>query len=81
MKSTLAGRDLPEDVKQRILSLHEEGQNLKDQNKSLTEKLNKAKQVGNWPFMPNFTDILCSLLRTKTNCSRNSMLQQSLLPL
>lgn len=36
---------MPEDVKQKLLALHEENLNLKESYKTATEKLNKAKQV------------------------------------
>ena len=46
LRATLSGKDLPEDVKQRLLAMHEENLNLKESYKSATEKLTKAKQVG-----------------------------------
>jgi protein HOOK3 len=45
LRATLSGRDLPEDVKQRLLAMHEENLNLKESYKTATDKLNKAKQV------------------------------------
>ncbi|KAF9532408.1 HOOK protein-domain-containing protein [Crepidotus variabilis] len=44
LRATLAGRDLPEDVKQKFLGMHEEILTLKESYKSAQEKLNKAKQ-------------------------------------
>lgn len=44
LRATLAGKDLPEDVKQRLLAMHEENITLKDLYKTAQEKLAKAKQ-------------------------------------
>ncbi|KNZ79392.1 Hook like protein [Termitomyces sp. J132] len=38
-----SGKDLPEDIKSRLLALHEENVTLKEQVKTLNEKLTKAK--------------------------------------
>lgn len=46
LRASLSGKDLPEDIKSRLLALHEENLNLKESHKTATEKLNKAKQVG-----------------------------------
>jgi protein HOOK3 len=42
----MAGKDLPEDIKQKFLASHEENVTLKESYKTAQEKLNKAKQVG-----------------------------------
>ncbi|KAF9557699.1 HOOK-domain-containing protein [Agrocybe pediades] len=44
LRASLAGKDVPEDVKQKLLSLHEENISLKESYKTATDKLNKAKQ-------------------------------------
>ncbi|KAF8964103.1 HOOK protein-domain-containing protein [Flammula alnicola] len=44
LRATLAGKDVPEDIKQRLLAMHEENLNLKESYKTATDKLNKAKQ-------------------------------------
>ncbi len=44
LRATLAGKDLPEDVKQRLLAMHEENITLKESYKTAQEKLAKAKQ-------------------------------------
>ena len=44
LRATLAGKDLPEDVKQRLLAMHEENLVLKETSKTAQEKLTKAKQ-------------------------------------
>lgn len=48
LRVTLAGKDVPEDIKQRLLAMHEDNLNLKLANKDITEKLTKARQVSFW---------------------------------
>jgi len=48
LRAAMAGKDLPEDVKQKFLALHEENVTLKESYKTAQEKLNKAKQVGHF---------------------------------
>ncbi|KAI0807300.1 HOOK-domain-containing protein [Fomes fomentarius] len=43
LRASLSGKDVPEDIKQRMLSLHEENVALKEQYKTAQEKLVKAK--------------------------------------
>ncbi|KAG6910913.1 hypothetical protein DXG01_006596 [Tephrocybe rancida] len=43
LRASISGKDIPEDIKARLLALHEENVNLKEQNKTSLEKLNKAK--------------------------------------
>ncbi|THV08067.1 HOOK-domain-containing protein [Dendrothele bispora CBS 962.96] len=43
LRATLSGKDLPEDIKSRLLSLHEENIMLREQNKTNNEKLTKAR--------------------------------------
>jgi protein HOOK3 len=45
MRATLNGKDVPEEIKSRLLTLHEENVSLKEQNKTAQEKLLKAKAV------------------------------------
>jgi len=45
LKASINGKDIPEDIKARLLSLHEDNLLLKEQLKTTTEKLNKAKAV------------------------------------
>jgi hypothetical protein len=45
LRASISGKDLPEDIKQRLLSMHEENLNLKESQKTLLDKLTKAKQV------------------------------------
>ncbi|KIO13170.1 hypothetical protein M404DRAFT_12217 [Pisolithus tinctorius Marx 270] len=44
LRASISGRDVPEDVKARLLALHEDNQNVKEQLKTTQEKLAKAKQ-------------------------------------
>ncbi|KIK63774.1 hypothetical protein GYMLUDRAFT_57431 [Collybiopsis luxurians FD-317 M1] len=43
LRASLSGKDLPEDIKQRLLALHEDNVNLKESLKTTSEKLTKAK--------------------------------------
>ncbi|KAI8998901.1 HOOK-domain-containing protein [Trametes punicea] len=43
LRASMSGKDLPEDIKQRMLALHEENISLKEQYKTAQEKLLKAK--------------------------------------
>ncbi|KAF8305336.1 hypothetical protein DL93DRAFT_358306 [Clavulina sp. PMI_390] len=45
LRASLNGRDLPEDMKARLLALHEENLVLKEKNRSDREKLTKAKAL------------------------------------
>ena len=44
LRATLAGKDLPEDVKQRLLAMHEENVTLKESVKTIQDKYVKARQ-------------------------------------
>ncbi|KAI0721491.1 HOOK-domain-containing protein [Cerioporus squamosus] len=43
LRASLSGKDVPEDIKQRMLALHEENVSLREQYKTAQEKLVKAK--------------------------------------
>jgi len=43
LRASISGKDVPEDIKARLLSLHEENVNLREQYKTAQEKLVKAK--------------------------------------
>ena len=45
MRAVISGKDLPEDVKQQMIALHEENANLKDSYKTAQDKLLKARAV------------------------------------
>ncbi|KAH7889849.1 HOOK-domain-containing protein [Phlebopus sp. FC_14] len=44
LRASMTGRDVPEDIKARLLVLHEENLNVKEQLKASQDKLTKAKQ-------------------------------------
>ncbi|GLB35178.1 putative HOOK protein [Lyophyllum shimeji] len=43
LRASISGKDVPQDIKERLLALHEENVNLKEANKTANDKLNKAK--------------------------------------
>ncbi|KAG5645038.1 hypothetical protein DXG03_007217 [Asterophora parasitica] len=43
LRASISGKDVPEDIKARLLALHEENVNLKEAHKTAQEKLSKAK--------------------------------------
>lgn len=45
LRAVMSGNDLPEDIKARLLALHEENLVLKENYKTTNEKLIKARQV------------------------------------
>ena len=45
LRASISGKDIPEDLKSRLLALHEENISLKESNKTAHEKLSRAKQV------------------------------------
>ena len=45
LRASLSGKDLPEDIKQRMLAMHEEAVQLKEELKTANDKLVKAKRV------------------------------------
>ncbi|CAL1703947.1 unnamed protein product [Somion occarium] len=44
LRASLSGKDVPEDIKNRMLKMHEENIQLQEQYKTAQEKLNKARQ-------------------------------------
>lgn len=45
LRMILAGKDIPEDVKSKMMQLHEDNETLKEQFKTANDKLAKARQV------------------------------------
>lgn len=45
LRASLSGKDIPEDIKARLLKLHEDNIQLQEQFKTAQEKLIKARQV------------------------------------
>jgi len=77
LRAAFTGKDVPEDLKSRLLSLHEDNVNLKEQYRTAQEKLVKARAVR--PFRihcmaptPHFTDVGNSSSNLKTSFSRKS---------
>jgi protein HOOK3 len=79
LRASLSGKDVPEDVKSRLLALHEDNLNVKEQLKTTQDKLAKAKTV-----MLRFNQVFqlalipFSSLSLKTNSSKKN--KQSLPP-
>lgn len=48
LRASLSGKDVPEDIKRKLLGIHEDNVTLKEQNKTIQEKLLKARQVRPW---------------------------------
>lgn len=55
LRASLSGKDVPEDIKARLLAMHEENDNVKEQLKTAQEKLVKARAV-RVNFLTNITD-------------------------
>lgn len=77
LRATLAGKDLPEDVKQRLLAMHEENITLKESVKTIQEKYVKARQfIRNQDklFKEQYSSSSANLRvrRSKLNCRRDS---------
>jgi hypothetical protein len=45
LRAVVSGKDVPEEVKSRLLSMHEDGVRMKEELKTLTDKLAKARAV------------------------------------
>jgi protein HOOK3 len=45
MRASLSGKDVPEDIKARLLTMHEENVVVKEALKTAQDKLAKARQV------------------------------------
>lgn len=66
LRASLSGKDIPEDIKARLLKLHEDNIQLQEQFKTAQEKLIKARQVS--------TNI-CPLLLFSTNLTQSPVYQ------
>lgn len=76
LRAAMAGKDLPEDIKQKFLALHEENVTLKESYKTAQDKLNKAKQVIHLNMSRNTYVAYLTLVsssKARTNYSRNNM--------
>lgn len=45
LRASISGKGVPEDVKSRVLGLHEDNVQLKEQLKTVQDKLSKARAV------------------------------------
>jgi protein HOOK3 len=50
LRSSMSGKGVPEEVKSRVLGLHEDNVQLREQLKTVQDKLTKARTVRNFPF-------------------------------
>lgn len=75
LRASISGKDLPEDIKTRLLALHEENLVLKESVKTVNDKLVKARQV--IPASGSLLTVsshLASSSKNKTNSSKNNTL-------
>ena len=81
LRASLSGKDVPEDIRQKMLGLHEENISLKEQYKTAQEKLTKAKTVRISSIVVSYTPSANPPSRSssssKTSCSRRSMRRAS----
>lgn len=54
LRSSMSGKGVPEDVKSRVLGLHEDNVQLREQLKTVQDKLTKARTVRFLPFFMPF---------------------------
>ena len=60
LRASLSGKDVPEDIKSRLLALHEENIQYKEQLKTTQDKLLKARNVRTcFPSFPSCPDWIC----------------------
>ena len=60
----MSGKGVPEDVKSRVLGLHEDNVQLREQLKTVQDKLTKARTVRDFLILyASFSFIHCSLLQ------------------
>jgi protein HOOK3 len=55
LRSSMSGKGVPEDVKSRVLGLHEDNVQLREQLKTLQDKLTKARTVRDFLFYMPFS--------------------------
>lgn len=75
LRASISGKDLPEDIKARLLALHEENLVLKENVKTVNDKFVKARQVALVSyFLLSASSHLTSSLKNRTNSLKNNML-------
>ena len=78
LRMILAGKDIPEDVKSKMMQLHDDNESLKDQVKIASEKLAKARQVCHQPeYESHLTILSTSLSNRKTSYSERNTRRRS----
>lgn len=79
LRKTVSGQDLPEDIKSRLIAMHEENVILRDSYKNAQEKLAKAKQVKSFGFLKLTVNRnhQYSSLKTKISFSSKSTQQRA----
>lgn len=75
LRASISGKDVPEDIKARLLSLHEENIVIKEQYKTAQDKLTKAKAVRHEIRLDQLIvlNVSYSSSSNKTSSSRRSM--------
>jgi protein HOOK3 len=61
LRSSMSGKGVPEDVKTRVLGLHEDNVQLREQLKTVQDKLTKARTVRDFLFFMPFFPFLIAL--------------------
>lgn len=75
LRASISGKDLPEDIKSRLLALHEDNIALKEAQKTLNSQLAKARTVSS--ICASSPQLFClsswhSSSKIKINCSKRS---------
>ena len=70
----MSGKGVPEDVKSRVLGLHEDNVQLREQLKTVQDKLTKARTVRDFIFVMPFP---CFSSRSSSSNRRISCLKRS----
>ncbi len=75
LRASISGKDLPEDIKARLLALHEENLVLKENVKTVNDKFVKARQVALVSCFPlSASSHLTSSSKNRTNSLKNNTL-------
>lgn len=80
LRSSMSGKGVPEDVKSRVLGLHEDNVQLREQLKTVQDKLTKARTVRDFLFFHDFFQIFFLLFissRSSSSSRRISSLKRN----
>jgi hypothetical protein len=74
LRSSMSGQGVPEDVKSRVLSLHEDNVQLREQLKTVQDKLTKARVVWDslYPAVPPFFSTYASSSNRRISFSKRN---------